>query len=397
MPTSIPSRPGGTRRRAVADARRIVVKLGTAVLTGDDGRLAARRVHGFANSIAALRRQGREVLVVTSGAVGLGAARLGMRGSPGRLVEKQACAAVGQGRLMATYAAAFDRRGVTVAQVLLTEDDFADRRRYLNLRRTVGRLLELGVLPIINENDTVSTAELEPQDRGAARRRSFGDNDRLSALVAGKIDAGLLVLLTDVGGLYDGDPRRGRARLIPLVEEVTPALERLAGGPRLGRGGMRTKLRAARMAAESGCATVIADGRLPRVLERVCAGERVGTLVLPRPPLSGKRRWIAFATGVAAGIVVTDGACRALAGGKASLLPAGAVAIHGRFSRGDVVGLLDERGREFARGIASYSSEDAERLLGMHSDRIVELVARPAGDSLVNRENLVLHASAGDA
>ena len=392
-------------RRELDDARRIVVKIGTSSLTNEDGGLALSRVYSFVESIAALRRGGREVLLVTSGAIGLGVARLGVERHGMPLPLKQACAAVGQGRLMALYSDAFDRLGLAAAQVLLTEEDFHNRRRYLNLRSTLSKLLELGAVPVINENDTVSTAELEvisPEQLGAPPRRvNFGDNDKLSALVASKIEADLLVILTDVDGLYDADPRAGGATLIERVESLTPEITALAGGARAGRGGMRTKLEAARIATQSGCATVVANGRLPQAIDRVLAGEPLGTLFVAQSGLAGrgagKRRWIAFATTVEAAIVVNAGARRALVEGKASLLPAGLVEVRGHFARGDVVSILDADGSEFARGLMNYASDEAQAVLGQSSQRLDDLVADRNYDALVTRDNIALLPAAAPA
>jgi glutamate 5-kinase len=385
--------PTATDRSAIfSRARRIVVKLGTAVLVREGGALALSRFYSFVEEIADLKRAGREVLLVSSGAVGLGVERLGMAQRPKSLPLKQACAAVGQGRLMSLYSDAFDRLGVTTAQILITEEDFSNRRRYLNLRSTIAKLLELGVLPVINENDTVSTAELESLSPASHRRVNFGDNDKLSAIVAAKIDADLLVILTDVEGLYTSDPRGpGGAELVPLVAAVTPEIEELAGaggGTRLGRGGMRTKLEAARTATQCGCATVVAGGRLPGVLGRLFAGEALGTVFLPQPAPPGRHRWIAFATSVKAALVVNEGARRALLEGKASLLAAGVLEVRGGFERGDVVGILDEQGREFARGIVNYSSVEARKISGHRSDAIDELVEHRNYDALVTRDNI---------
>lgn len=381
---------GSTERGPiVASARRIVLKLGTAVVTRDDGGIALSRFYGFVEAIARLRAEGREMIVVSSGAIGLGSARLGVPRSGQPLPVKQACAAVGQGRLMALYADAFDRMGIPAAQVLLTEEDFSNRRRYLNLRGTIATLVEHGAVPIINENDTVSTAELEALDPTSTRRVNFGDNDKLSALVASKMEADLLVILTDVEGLCTGDPSGSHgAELIPLVPEITPEIAALAGGARVGRGGMRTKLDAARIATRSGCATIIASGRQPNVVERVLRAEPLGTLFLPQPGLSGKRRWIAFATTVDAALVVNAGARAALVDRKASLLPAGIVAVRGSFKRGDVVSILDEAGAEIARGIANYSSEETASISGLPSARIGELIANPSYDAVITRDNI---------
>lgn len=376
------------RTRLVAEAKRVVVKLGTAVLTGADGRVALGRFYSFVESVAALRRTGREVLLVSSGAIGLGAARLGAARA-GTLSLKQACAAVGQGRLMALYADAFDRLGIPAAQILITEGDLSNRVRYLNLRSTLAKLLSFGAVPIINENDTISTAELTPVGDAGLRQVNFGDNDRLSALVAAKIEADALVLLTDVDGLYTADPRAAAdAAVVPVVADVTSSLEASAAGPRIGRGGMRTKLEAARIATHSGCTTVIASGFAPGVIDRLFAGDEVGTVFLPRPGLSGKRRWIAFATTVQAAVVVNQGARRALVERKASLLPVGVLEVRGEFERGDVVSILDETGDEFARGIVNYSSGQAAQIAGLRSDRVEELVG--SDEELVTRDNIAL-------
>jgi len=274
-----PTRAAAARAELLARTRRVVVKLGTAVLTNEDGTPALARFESFVESLAELRRSGREVIVVTSGAVGMGAARLG-RPAPADLPMRQACAAVGQGRLMAAYAETFERFGLVAAQVLLTRDDFASEERYLNLRRTLTTLLELGAVPVINENDTVATEELGAATEGL----TFGDNDQLSALVACKMLSDLLLILTDVDGLYTADPRSGGvARLIPLVEDVTDDVEQLAGEARIGRGGMKTKVGAAAFANRCGCAAIIAGGFHPGVIGRIFAGEQLGTLFLPEP------------------------------------------------------------------------------------------------------------------
>ncbi|MBL8115603.1 MAG: glutamate 5-kinase, partial [Acidobacteria bacterium] len=271
-------------------ARRIVVKAGTNVVMQDDGGLALSRLYGLIESVARLRHAGREVLVVSSGAVGLGTMRLGLPARPKTLAAKQAAAAVGQGRLMALYADAFEKLGLVAAQVLLTEEDFTTRERYLNLSATLEELFRLGVVPILNENDTVSTVELKPQE---GRSPAFGDNDRLSALVASKTNADLLVLLTDVDGLFTESPRKSSAaRLVPLVPKLTPELlDGAEGTGARGRGGMRSKLLAAEIATKGGALAVIANGRTNGVLDRLFAGEELGTLFLPRPGMSSKKRW----------------------------------------------------------------------------------------------------------
>jgi glutamate 5-kinase len=373
---------------------RVVIKLGTAILMREDGGIALSRLYSFIEAIADLKREGREVLLVSSGAVGLGAERLGIGRTPQLLTLKQACAAVGQGRLMSLYADALDRLGITTAQLLLTEEDFSNRRRYLNLRSTILKLLELNVLPIINENDPVSTTELESTDEGSQVKVNFGDNDKLSALVASKIEADLLLILTDVEGLYTADPAAlSKATLIPVVDEITPEIEELGrtswtGANRRGRGGIRTKLEAARIASHSGCATIIAGGKTPGVIGRIMAGEELGTLFLPQTGLLAKRRWIAFATSVKAALVVNEGARDALVDRKASLLAAGVVEVRGSFDRGDVVSILDEQEREFARGMVNYSSDEARRIAGLRSEKIDELIENRNYDALVTRDNI---------
>ena len=270
-------------RQRLVESRRVVVKVGTNVVMRDDGRLALSQLYGIAESIARLRQQGRDVLMVSSGAVGLGMERMGISQRPSELAKIQACAAVGQSRLMAIYDDAFDKLRCRTAQVLLTEDDFREPERYANLRSTLESLLAMGVIPVVNENDTVSTVELDHPADTPTRERVFGDNDKLSALVMTHIDADLLLLLSDVDGLYSGDPADNGASLIPQVYAINDEIRKFAQGKSgRGRGGMASKLEAARIATESKGFAVIANGRLPNVVERVCAGEVVGTLFLPR-------------------------------------------------------------------------------------------------------------------
>jgi glutamate 5-kinase len=308
---------------------------------------------------------------------------------------KQACAAVGQGRLMALYSDAFQALDIVTAQILLTEEDFSNRTRYLNLRSTIGELMRLKVLPIINENDTVSTAEIESGKEFEFLKVNFGDNDKLSALVASKVEADLLIILTDVDGLYTDDPRKGdNAKLIPLVPSINADIEKLASGPaapgKMGRGGMQTKIEAAKTATQSGCSVIIAGGKVPDVIPRLFAEEEIGTLFLPTPGMTGKKRWIAFATTVKAALVVNDGAKTALKNGKASLLPAGIVQVRGQFERGDVIGIVDEAGHEFARGIANYSSDETKQISGQHSDAIDAKIDVRNYDAIVTRDNIAL-------
>lgn len=383
------------RKEVLTGAKRIVIKLGTAVLMKEEGGIALSRFYAFIEGIAGLMKQGKEVLLVTSGAVGLGVQKLELDKKPKLLPMKQACAAVGQGRLMALYSDAFQALDIVTAQILLTEEDFSNRTRYLNLRSTIGELIRLKVLPIINENDTVSTAEIESGKEFEFLKVNFGDNDKLSALVASKVEADLLIILTDVDGLYTDDPRKGdNAKLIALVPSINADIEKLASGPaapgKMGRGGMQTKIEAAKTATQSGCSVIIAGGKVPDVIPRLFAEEEIGTLFLPTPGMTGKKRWIAFATTVKAALVVNDGAKTALKNGKASLLPAGIVQVRGQFERGDVIGIVDEAGHEFARGIANYSSDETKQISGQHSDAIDAKIDVRNYDAIVTRDNIAL-------
>jgi glutamate 5-kinase len=387
------------RKEVLAGAKRIVIKLGTAVLMKEEGGIALSRFYAFIEGIAALMKEGKEVLLVTSGAVGLGVQKLALDKKPKLLPMKQACAAVGQGRLMALYSDAFQGLDIITAQILLTEEDFSNRTRYLNLRSTIGELIRLKVLPIINENDCVSTAEIESEKDFELLKVNFGDNDKLSALVASKVEADLLVILTDVDGLYTDDPRKGdSAKLIPLVPAITSEIEKLASGPqspgKMGRGGMKTKIEAAKTATQSGCSVIIAGGKVADVIPRLFANEEIGTLFLPQPGLTGKKRWIAFATTIKAALVVNEGAKTALKNGKASLLPAGVVQVRGQFERGDVIGIMDDAGLEFARGIANYSSDETKQISGQHSNAIDAKIEVRNYDAIVTRDNIALLESA---
>jgi glutamate 5-kinase len=378
-----------TRETLLKSARRVVIKLGTNTVAGSQGELSAERVRPIAQSIASLMREGRQVVLVSSGAVGLGRGWLGLHPSRlGDLVTKQACAAVGQSLLMNAYKELFSEWNVKVAQVLLTEDDFTNWHRYSNLRQTMEKLLGFGVLPIVNENDTVSTAELESTVASAPRTPVFSDNDRLAALVMSGMEADALVLMTNVEGLLRNAAKGDSAPqdVIPLVEEITPELRRLAAGPsENGRGGMRTKLEAAEIAMNCGGITVIASGQTPEVIERIFAGEKIGTAFLPTTRMRGKRRWLAYAAGVRGRVVVDAGAYRAITEGKASLLASGIVRVESHFAPMDVVSILDSDGREFARGIAKCASEDAEQ-----AARKKKSHGAAASPVLVTRDNIVL-------
>jgi len=385
------------REKRLKSARRIVIKVGTGIVTGAEGEVCKPRVEPIVRSISKLINEGRQVVLVSSGAVGLGRGWLGLH--PSRLhdlVTMQACAAVGQSLLMEAYRGLFSEEALKIAQVLLTEEDFTNWRRYSNLRRTMEKLLGFGVIPIVNENDTVSTAELATLSK-ESRTPIFSDNDRLAALVVSGLEADALVLLTNVDGVLrnpadssDTSKNGKRGGVIPLVEEVTQELKALAAGrSATGRGGMKTKLEAAEIAMNCGGTAVIANGQTPDVLDRIFAGENVGTAFLPSKRMRGKRRWIAYAADVRGRVVVDTGAHRAITQGKASLLASGVVRVESHFAPMDVVSIVDSEGREFARGIANCASEQAERQSDKNHSRDSRRGNR-ASHVLVTRDNIVL-------
>jgi glutamate 5-kinase len=374
-------------RERIARAKRVVVKLGSNLFFSEGGTIALGRIFSFIEDIAAARLAGRQIIVVSSGAVALGGDALRMKSSSASLVQKQALAAVGQSRLMNLYEQGFAKYGLTAAQVLLTEEDFSSRKRYLNLRHTLTALLDMGVIPIINENDTISTTELESTDRSP----SFGDNDKLSALVMSKLEAAVLILLSDVDGLFTDNPRENpQARFIPEVHEITSEIEAMAGRKSSrGRGGMGTKLQAARVAMNSGGSAIIANGLKTGILGRVLDGTEEGTLFVGRPgSLSEKRRWIAFASSVSGRIHINQGALEAITKKNASLLYAGVTRIEDEFERGDVVSIVAPGGDEIARGIVNYSSFDASKLIGKHSGDIARLATSKNYDAFITRNNI---------
>ncbi len=363
-------------------AKRVVIKIGSGVISDCRG-LEGAMIEAIAGQVSALITAGREVIVVSSGAVAAGKGSLGITGRPPTIPLKQAAAAIGQSRLMRAYKESFGLREHLVAQVLLTRDDLANRRRYLNARNTLMTLLEHGVTPVINENDTVVVEEIR-----------FGDNDNLPAMVTNLTEADLLIILSDVDGLYDCDPGKNpEARLIPRVEEITPEIEAMAGDSAtlVGTGGMATKIQAAKTAALYGVATVIVNGRSPGILTRLFAGEEVGTRFLPgRRRLAAKKHWIAFTKKPRGRLLLDEGARRALVEGGKSLLPSGIRQVEGDFDRGDAVRLCDLEGREFARGIIGYSLAELTRIVGRKSSEIEAILGYKYGDEVVHRDNLVL-------
>jgi glutamate 5-kinase len=370
-------------RKQLGKSRRWVIKVGSALLTNDGRGLDTEAIARWVEQIAALRQSGTEIVLVSSGAVAEGMKRLGWTRRPHALYELQAAAAVGQMGLVQAYESRFQHYGLHTAQVLLTYDDLADRKRYLNGRTTLRALLKLGVVPVVNENDTVAVEEIR-----------FGDNDTLSALVANLVEADLLVILTDQSGMFDRDPRQDpAARFIHEAKAGDPDLERMAGGGSgaLGRGGMLTKVRAAARAARSGTATIIASGREPDVLARIAAGEEIGTLLKPaREPVAARKQWLASHLQLAGRLVLDAGAARVLRESGRSLLPVGVTAVEGTFARGELVACIDPDGHEVARGLVNYSAEEARKIMRQPSERIEALLGYVDEPELVHRDNLVL-------
>jgi glutamate 5-kinase len=370
-------------RRALTRARRLVVKVGSGLIATPDHGPDAERIGALADDLAAVVADGREVALVSSGAIVTGMARLGMPERPRSIPEKQAAAAVGQSALMWHYEQAFSRHAIRVGQVLLTGQDISDRSRYLNARNTLLTLLTFGVLPIVNENDTVAVDEIK-----------VGDNDNLAALVAQLIEADLLVLLTDVDGLYRGDPRRDPgARRLAFVETVTEDVLRLVYDrvDRVSVGGMSTKLEAAQKAGASGIAMVIASGREAGTLPALLRGEDVGTWFRPREDrLTARKRWIAFAVPPQGRLTVDAGALKALTERGKSLLPSGLVEVEGDFQAGAVVALAAAGGVEFARGLANYDADELRRIRGVKTGDIEQVLGYKGLDEVIHRDNLVV-------
>ena len=389
------SDPTASRRAHIEKSKRVVVKLGTNVLCRESGELAISRLYGLVEDLVDAHRQGLEIILVSSGSISLGTHRLGLTSDPDSLATKQACAAIGQIQLMGTYEQAFDRSGITTAQLLLSESDFSNRGRYLNLRNTMEKLLQLRTVPIVNENDTVSTLEIETHlpDQASGGSVVFGDNDMLSALVASKLGAHLLIILSNVDGLHDKNPNTSTdSKRIRTVTQITPDIEALASGRSVrGRGGMKTKLQAARVATRSGTMTIIARGTDSGSLRQILAGNDVGTCFLPQKALSSRKRWIAFASTVTGRVRVNAGVREALLRKRASLLFAGVTALEKTFASGDIVSIVDESGEEVARGISNYSSDEATALVGRKSAEISSIRSdEPVREELIHRDNIVI-------
>lgn len=365
-------------RQEIKKSKRIVIKIGTSVLAAKDRALDAAWIKDFTRQVASLLKEGRQVILVSSGAIAAGMHLLGMKKRPKSLPEQQACAAIGQGYLMKTYEDCFIKYGYHTAQILLTWEDMRERRRYLNAENTMRTLLGKKVIPVINENDTVSVDEIK-----------FGDNDKLSALVANLADAGTLIMLTDVEGLCI----EGRARCVDTVLEIDDSLERAACGTdkEYSLGGMKSKLEACRIAMNSGVCCIVADGRKKNILSRILAGEDTGTFFVPRKNrLQARKRWIAYNTKPAGKIIVDDGAKEALLKKDKSLLACGIRSVEGKFEYGDTVVIAGSDGREFARGLCNYSAEDANKIKGMSTKDAEKVIEKGFYQEVVHRDNLVI-------
>jgi glutamate 5-kinase len=372
------------RQEIAALATTIVVKVGTRVLTREDGQLNEDRIAELADQIHHVMSTGRKVVLVSSGAVGAGMGRLGLKSRPTDTAQLQAVAAVGQSILVEAYERSLYRHGRHAAQVLLTADDLEHRLRYLNARNTLVTLLEFGAVPIINENDTVAVEELQT---------TFGDNDRLAAIVTNLIRAPLLILLSDVDGLFDGDPREPGRQVIPTVDRLDESIlglvrDRLGG---LSKGGMASKLEAARLATTGGENVIIASGRSPDVLPRIIAGQQVGTLFLAQGhAVAARKRWIGLTIKPRGWLTLDAGAQTAVERKGRSLLAAGVVEVEGKFQKGDVVGLRGPGGAEFARGLTNYTADEIHRIRGLKTRQIAEVLGQCPYDEVIHRDNMVV-------
>ncbi len=371
------------RKTVVDQASVVVVKVGTNVLTDEHGTLDRARMQALADQLQRIHASGRKVVLVSSGAIGAGVGRLGLSKRPGDLPHLQACAAVGQSALMQVYQECLAPHGLLTAQILLTAGDFDNRVRYLNVRNTILTLFEYDCLPIINENDTVSVAEIK-----------FGDNDHLAAMVTNLLRAPLLILLTNVDGLYSSDPNSDpSAALLATVPYIDQAITEMAGVSKsvLGTGGMKSKLRAARLATAAGESVIMANGSVAGILDRIMEGEPVGTLFQPHGDgVSSRERWLGYTARPRGSLHVDDGARQAIETHGKSLLPIGVVQVEGTFGKGDVISIRDRQGVEFARGLTNYTSSDAERLRGLHTDQIARAIGKAPYVELVHRDNLVV-------
>ncbi len=372
------------RHQFFSQARRIVIKIGTNVLTNKNNTLNLQRIENIVKDIAALKKENREIVIVTSGAIGAGMGRLKLKEKPRTIPLKQAAASVGQSQLMFIYDKFFSRFKRIVGQVLLTQEDLNDRSRYLNARNTLRSLLGAGVIPIINENDTVAVEEIK-----------VGDNDILSALVTNLIEADLLIILSDIDGFHTGDPKKNKkAKLILQVEKITSQIEEMAEGTivHTATGGMKTKIQAAKIVTKSGEAMIIANGTKKSILSRLFAGEETGTLFIPefQDKMASRKRWIAFRLSVKGVILLDEGAKEALISKGKSLLPSGIIGYKGKFQPGDIVSLQDIKGREIARGMVNYSHEELDKIKGKKTTEIEKILGYKYYDEIIHRNNMAV-------
>jgi len=371
------------RRKILGEVRRIVVKVGSSILASVEKGLQYEVFSHLTKEISDLKRQGYEIILVSSGAIAAGMEKLGYKTRPQAITQKQATAAVGQTRLMNIYENYFSRYQQMVAQVLLTHDDLSHRHRFLNARNTLLTLLELGIIPIINENDTVVVDEIK-----------FGDNDNLSALITNLVGADLLIILTDIEGLCDSDPRvNPNARCISLVEDIDVDMKGIVGETKseMSVGGMISKIQAAKKASRFGIPTVVARGTRDGILHQILKGKEIGTLILSKGEvLSSRKHWIAFNPKPKGDVIVDDGAKKAIAQKGKSLLPSGVIKVRGSFDRGDLVTCLGPRGKEFARGLVNYSATELEKIKGLRSDQIESTLGYKYSDEVIHRDDLVV-------
>ena len=372
------------RRQILSKVKKVVVKIGTGVLTTDDGYVDREQIRRLAGQVVELKKMGYDVVVVSSGAIGSGMGELGIEKRPSTLPELQAVAAIGQSKLIGTYNECFKLHGYHAAQILLTREDFEDRQRYLNTCNTIHTLFQMNAIPVVNENDTISVDEIK-----------FGDNDALSALVTNLLNADLLIILSSVDGLYDRCPTaKGKAKVIPIVENISHEIKQLAFDSKTARGvgGMQTKLESASVVTNAGEAVIIANGRTDHVLKKILQCENVGTLFLPKEEkLTSRKRWIGYTIKPKGKIYVDDGAMHALAEKGKSLLASGIVSVEGSFSKGDIVSVCKKEDRTiFARGLTNYSSEEIEKIKGCSTSHIAKVLGYKLYDEVIHRDNMVI-------
>ncbi|MGB7293190.1 MAG: glutamate 5-kinase [Thermodesulfobacteriota bacterium] len=371
------------RKSLISKVKRVVVKIGSSVLTDEHGELLVDVFDEIAREISGIKSKGLDTIVVSSGAIASGMKKLKLKERPNEMSMKQAIAACGQSALMWYYEQAFSSFGERVAQILLTHDGLSDRRRFLNARKTLLTLIRIGIIPIINENDTVAVEEI-----------MFGDNDNLAALVTSLVEADLLVLLTNIDGLYTNDPRSHRdAEFIPVIHEIDKEIQKMAGETfgKTTTGGMKTKIEAAKAAAAFGVPTIIANGKRQSALANIFSGEKIGTLFIPsNERIRGRKHWIAFALKPSGDLIIDNGARRAIASLGKSLLPSGIKGVQGKFEVGESVRCVDENGTEVARGLASYGSDEIRKIVGAKSTRIESILGYKYGDEIIHRDDLVV-------